>query len=84
MGRPRTEEILDAMNVSPERQLIAAMIRQAVTDARRRPPNADTFAARAWLDDEPLIRWWLDVLNLPDMTYTRLRSAAGLEAPHAP
>lgn len=72
-----------ADGLSPERVLIAAMLRCAVDDARSTATRS-VFAAQrrataqAWLRDRAQVQWWLDLVGLPEETYAQLLKAAGL------
>jgi hypothetical protein len=77
MPRPQRYADLAQIDASPDKRLVAAMLYLAVTDARG--GNGYSAQARAFLRNEPLVRWWIDLVGFPDTTYTRLLVAAGLE-----
>lgn len=85
-GKRRTaveeERVLD---LSPERALLAAMLRAAVADANSHARSsrfdcAQRDSATRWLLDRPQVQFWLDLLGLPDGTYHALLRAAQLTA----
>jgi hypothetical protein len=75
-------------DLSPEQELVVAMLRQALADACHAPydvprerqlwswqgrDNAAFAAARAWfLEEREAVEEWLAVLNLPEGVYDRL------------
>jgi hypothetical protein len=75
-----TEDIANFDDVSPERRLIAAILRQATTDARGRY-GEQARAAQDWLRHRAIVEWWIDLAGFPDTTYARLLARAGMEAP---
>jgi hypothetical protein len=77
MPRPQRYADLSQIDASPTKRLVAAMFHLAVTDARA--GNGHSAQARAFLRNEPLVRWWIDLVGFPDTTYGRLLVAAGLE-----
>jgi hypothetical protein len=82
-GRPRAEDDLDRLDLSPARTLLVTMLRYAVSDAQSqatgRPQQQRRDTARAWLRDEPAVRYWLNLLGLPDTTYAAPLREAGIE-----
>jgi hypothetical protein len=82
-NRPAIAADLAAYELSPERALLAAMFRMAVTDARSQGQHpalqARRLSAQAWLRNEPLVRWWLTLAGLPEWTYHALLCEAGLK-----
>lgn len=81
-GRSPPAEDLHQLALSPERALLAAMLRCAVTDARNMGHSTLLVQSReraiTWLRNERAVRYWLDLLELPDWTYKALLREAGL------
>lgn len=82
-GRSPAAEDLHHLELAPERALLAAMLRCAVADARGTGQSRllvqRRASAQAWLRDERAVRAWLELLGLPEATYSALLKAAGLE-----
>jgi hypothetical protein len=80
--RSKVEEDLDALDLSPARACLAAMLRYAVQDARStgkgQLQQERRAKAQAWLRDREAVQWWLTLAGLPEGTYEALLREAGL------
>jgi 1,2-phenylacetyl-CoA epoxidase catalytic subunit len=61
----------------PEQDLIAAVLRQALRDARS--DSVYAAPARQWLRDAAAVQVWLDLAGCPAGTYAALLREAGVE-----
>jgi hypothetical protein len=79
MARPQADMDITALDVSPEKRLIAAMLRQAITDAQRK--NEWQRDAQRWLLQKEVVCMWLELAMFPgdtDFLYARILEAAHL------
>jgi hypothetical protein len=82
MGRPKGDSDVPSLDIEPERRLIAAMLRQAMTDARG-TNHEWKRQAQCWLLRKDIVCTWLELVmdaTDTDVLYQRILRAARLTA----